>query len=401
MKKRLLSILSVLCCGFLFLGLSACAKGEKGDMGLQGERGLQGEQGDKGERGENGKSAYQLYKEQFGYEGTEEEWLAALVNGELATKTHTITFKVGETVLASCEMETETVSSPKIPEKEGYSGSWGKYSFTDGNIVVEAVYTPDVVYTLKGETYEVTGLNCDKTDIYILDTYEGKAVTSIKEWAFGHCKSLQFVRIPDSVTEIGEAAFYQCESLMELSLPDGVTKIEDYTFLGCGNLTIVSAENIQSIGAQAFTFCDDLISAPMRSGLRSIGVSAFTECRALRLANIPEGVTSIGRDAFSWCISLAQVLIPSTVTKIESLTFEGCVALERIQLHTGITEIGKNAFQSCDKLERVIFEKIDGWSCLGDAQPVVLQSVDLVNQETAAIFLSYTYEDYTWTRTDE
>ena len=37
-------------------------------------------------KGEDGKSAYELYKEKYGYEGTEEEWLFDLVNGNLATK---------------------------------------------------------------------------------------------------------------------------------------------------------------------------------------------------------------------------------------------------------------------------------------------------------------------------
>lgn len=40
--------------------------------------------GEKGEAGQDGKSAYELYKEQFGYEGTEQEWLIDLVSGRLS-----------------------------------------------------------------------------------------------------------------------------------------------------------------------------------------------------------------------------------------------------------------------------------------------------------------------------
>lgn len=51
------------------------APGEKGDKGDQGEQGLQGEQGIPGIPGAPGKSAYEIYCEQYGYTGSEEEWM--------------------------------------------------------------------------------------------------------------------------------------------------------------------------------------------------------------------------------------------------------------------------------------------------------------------------------------
>ncbi len=398
MKKKWLSMLAILCCGCIALGFAAC--GERGEKGEKGDTGAQGEQGLQGNTGESGKSAYELYKERFGYTGTEEEWLLDLVNGELATKEEKITFKVDGGKVAEYAAD-EPIAPPALPERKGFTGTWGRYTKTEEGVLVEAVYTPDVVYTLRGETYEVTGLNTDKTDIYILDVYEGKAVTSIKEKAFWNCKSLQFVRIPDSITKIGATAFCQCESLIQLSLPDGVTEIEENTFLGCGNLTMVTAENVQSIGDNAFAFCSRLVSASMRKGLRSIGAHAFDECSALRLANIPEGVISIGHDAFAGCISLVQVLIPSTVTRIEARTFYLCAALESIQIPAGITYIGVNAFSGCNKLERVFFGETNGWQCVGDAEPIALESADLANSATAAVFVNYTYDNYEWTRTEE
>ena len=72
------------------------AQGPQGPQGVQGEQGIQGEQGERGETGPagqtgaGGKTAYEIYCEQFGYTGTEEEWLSALeqrlqpfTNGEL------------------------------------------------------------------------------------------------------------------------------------------------------------------------------------------------------------------------------------------------------------------------------------------------------------------------------
>lgn len=64
--------------------------GEKGDQGDPGEPGEKGDKGDPGEPGKDGtdgkdgKSAYQAYCDQYGYTGTEEEWLADLCSGKLA-----------------------------------------------------------------------------------------------------------------------------------------------------------------------------------------------------------------------------------------------------------------------------------------------------------------------------
>ena len=68
-------------------------QGPQGDKGDQGEIGPEGPQGPAGNDGQNGKSSFDLYKEEFGYEGTQREWLIDLVNHHLGTKsTHNIDF---------------------------------------------------------------------------------------------------------------------------------------------------------------------------------------------------------------------------------------------------------------------------------------------------------------------
>ena len=58
------------------------------DTGVKAE----GVDGVNGTNGTDGKSAYELYKEKFGYEGTEEQWLSDLINGKLVTDYHEHTF---------------------------------------------------------------------------------------------------------------------------------------------------------------------------------------------------------------------------------------------------------------------------------------------------------------------
>ena len=169
MKKLLLIVLSILTCFCMAIGLTACGKdgqsntptieigsdgywyingtktdykasGEKGEQGEKGDKGDSGEQGEQGEKGSdgvngsdgkdgvNGKSAYEIYKEKYGYEGTEEQWLDDLVNGRLALKDkYTVTFDSdGGSEIGNQEVsDGKKANEPDAPTKTGYTfGGW-------------------------------------------------------------------------------------------------------------------------------------------------------------------------------------------------------------------------------------------------------------------------------------
>ena len=76
----------------------------------------------------NGKSAYEIYKEKYGYEGTEEQWLDDLVNGRLALKDkYTVTFDSdgGSEVKSQEVSDGKKATEPDAPTKTGYTfGGW-------------------------------------------------------------------------------------------------------------------------------------------------------------------------------------------------------------------------------------------------------------------------------------
>ena len=180
------------------------------------------------------------------------------------------------------------------------------------------------------------------------------SVTSIGNRAFSSCKSLQSVTIPNSVTSIGDEAFSGCESLQSVTIPNSVTSIGDEAFRGCKFLQSITIPNsVTSIGDYAFSNCESLQSVTIPNSVKSIGNSAFNWCKSLQSITIPNSVTSIGDEAFSDCRSLQSITIPNSVTSIGYEAFNGCTSLQSITIPNSVTSIGNRAFYLCDSLQSV------------------------------------------------
>ena len=154
----------------------------------------------------------------------------------------------------------------------------------------------------------------------------GSGVTTIGNYAFSNCYSLQSVTIPSTVTSIGNGAFYYCTALTTVTIPSSVTSIDNYAFQHCYTLTTVT----------------------IPSTVTSIGSSAFYNCYTLTTVTIPSTVTSIGNDAFYNCYTLTTVTIPSTVTSIGSSAFYNAYSMDEYHFlpATPPTLANTNAFNN-------------------------------------------------------
>ena len=81
------------------------------------------------------------------------------------------------------------------------------------------------------------------TEVEIPAEIDGVPVTEIQQYAFGGCKNVKNVIIPDRVVKIGKYAFYDCRSLKEITIPESVASIDNCAYKNCSVLETVLIKN--------------------------------------------------------------------------------------------------------------------------------------------------------------
>ena len=247
--------------------------------------------------------------------------------------------------------------------------------------------------TFDKKTGTVTDCDSSVTKANIPHTIKGVTVTSIGNGAFGWCKSLTGVTIPDSVTSISGSAFYGCTSLTSVTIPDSVTSIGGSAFGNCKSLTNMTIpDSVTLIGNGAFLGCTSLTSVTIPDSVTSIGEQAFSECTSLTSVTIPDSVTSIGEQAFMGCTSLTSVTIPDSVTSIGEQAFSECTSLTSVTIPDSVTSIGDGAFASCTSLTGIwVAEGNNDYS--SDASGVLFNKDKITLVQCPGTFREYTIPD--------
>ena len=209
---------------------------------------------------------------------------------------------------------------------------------------------------------------CSNTNIKKVEVKQG--VTSIGNYAFSCCSSLESINFPDSVTSIGDYAFWKCSSLISGSLPDSVTSIGWAAFSCCSSLESINfPDSVTSIGSWAFSGCSGLTSINLPDSVTSIGDCAFLGCSSLASISLPDSVTSIGDDVFLKCSSLTSISLPDSVTSIGDYAFWKCSSLTSISLPDSVTSIGDGVLFRCSSLTNISFPdsitSIGSWAFCG------------------------------------
>ena len=321
-------------------------------------------------------------------------------------------------------------------DDKNYYLDYIKYTVTEGHLVVSGY---DRV-GFKGDAKIVSGIT------YKGNTYE---VLEINDGAFGYCRSLTSITIPNSVTSIGYNAFSGCTGLTSITIPNSVTSIDYYAFVGCSGLekivvdqgntvydsrekcnaiietesnTIIAGckntiipNSVTSIGYKAFSGCTGLTSVTIPSSVTSIGYYAFEGCTNIStieyhcpyigywfsspqksVTNIIIGdeVITVGEGAFKRFVNLKSITIPNSVTSIGNSAFYGCTGLTSITIPNSVTSIGNSAFSYCTGLTSI--------HCQGATPPTIYDPFDTQIYSSATLYVPTgclnAYKESYWNR---
>lgn len=256
--------------------------------------------------------------------------------------------KVGETQYCTI-MNYNKIIAPDKPEREGFTVEWD-YEIDGDYVKVVAKYTentstgetggennepsenerPDEKEDIKlegteGLEYakvsgglEVTGYSGTETKIVIPSTHDGQAVVSVGVMAFLQSEITE-VYVCDGVLKIDNNAFYICKSLEKVRLPQSLEILGSGAFEHSGIKSIDLPEKIEKLESNTFAHCENLESVTMHENLKEIGAQAFANCKNLKN------------------IDLSNVLV------IKLKAFLNCTALENVELNKDAT-VDKTAF---------------------------------------------------------
>ena len=222
-------------------------------------------------------------------------------------------------------------------------------------------------------------------------------VTSIGDYAFSNCHSIQTISIPNTINTIGYDVFYNCDSIKYAHYSNGLylgnddnpylvlvessqnvetIKIHENSRFILNNAfqsrhlnTITIPRSIKSIGKSAFNGCKHLqnVNFEDESELESIGDDIFVGCTSLKSLTLPFIDIYLGHYFGASSYNYNSIYIPESLKSVNILggtiipnnAFYGCNFLTSITIPSSVVSIGEQAFSGCTSLESLTLPFID------------------------------------------
>ena len=344
--------------------------------------GVDGAQGIQGEQGKDGMSAFEIFKKHYPeYTKSEEEWIRELINGELITNKHTVTFNSngGTEVMPQEVLHGAKIVKPKEPTKSGYTFcGWyiddEKWSFS-GYLVTEdieltAVWAENVYsISLISDNY-----SCEISISY-MDDIDLPTPVHQSEYIFegwydenGNLFSLETYTLTNDITLTAKwlrpykiifdsnggntIDDYIGNSRVVKELP--IPEREDYRFNGW------YYENEKIVAPFEYDFDFDIT---LKASWVNVGelfdyvIVDDTSARIVKyngvdknvvIPNTIEGdqIIEISNTTFVDCTDIISLVIPSTVLKIDNGLLENCNVIEKLKISDDIPTTMKNLFNA-------------------------------------------------------
>ena len=175
-------------------------------------------------------------------------------------------------------------------------------------------------------------------------------VTSIGECAFVYCENINSVTIPASVTSIGEYAFGSCNKLSTVNYGGNADKWNAIS-IADGNTNLTGA-NINYAGI-TWTYNNGTLTISGTGDVDDYNNSSapwYDHRYDTTKIVVSNGVTGIGEGAFCYFTELTSVSLPGSLKSIGAYAFRGCSSLKSVVIPDSVTSIGESAFYRCTAL---------------------------------------------------
>ena len=167
------------------------------------------------------------------------------------------------------------------------------------------------------------------------------------------------VQIPEfyrdyPVTSIDRNAFSGNTAIKEITFS---TTVDEYAFMNCISLeTVTIPENVVSFGDRVFAGCTSLTTVTMLSDIVSMPTNMFSGCAALENVTLNENIAEFSYGCFNNCSSLTNLDFVTNGVLLQPYAFNGTGA-ESVILSDSLLAIPDYAFTNCPNLKYVTIPK--------------------------------------------
>ena len=138
-------------------------------------------------------------------------------------------------------------------------------------------------------------------------------VAEIGTGAFSACTGLAAVTLAPGVRSLGAYAFAACTALRRIDLPDGMTLLGSGLFSGCTALTeLPLPDDVAWVEPRLCENCTALQNIVLPAAMTEVPRGLLRGCTGLRRVTLQGAVTAVGNGAFAGCDALADVYFTGT-----------------------------------------------------------------------------------------